>query len=457
VPDFNYEALSATGERSQGSLAANNEREALSMLDARGLYPIRIHAAQSKARFSFGKVSGRHMATFYSQLADLLHAGVPLLRSLDILERQGNNPLLQQAVREVRAEVAEGTGLAQAMAKHPRVFNELAVSMVRAGQEGGFLEDVLIRIADFTEHQEDLKSKVVGAMAYPVFLSFAGAGILTILMVFFVPKFEPIFKKLEDAGAMPTLTLLVMGLSHFTGRWVLWVVLAMVAMFGMMILDRLTSIGSGIKIMVRLFVLGGWIIAVLMKGMMGGHLVEALFLMALMGGMFAIRQWLSTEKGRLVADRLRLRVPGAGKIFLSLALSRFTRILGTLLLNGIPILRALQIAKDSTGNRVLSNAIAQSAENVTAGEKLATPLRACKYFPHDVVEMVAVAEESNTLETVLIKISDSLEKRTARQLELFVRLLEPLMLLVMAAIVGVVVAGLLLPIFKMGSLIHSGQ
>jgi general secretion pathway protein F len=457
VPDFTYEALSATGERSQGSLTANNEREALSMLDARGLFPVRIAAAQSKARFSFGKVGGRHMATFYSQLADLLHAGVPLLRSLDILEKQGNNPVLQQAVREVRAEVAEGTGLAQAMAKHPRVFNELAVSMVRAGQEGGFLEDVLIRIADFTEHQEDLKAKVVGAMAYPIFLSIAGAGILTLLMVFFVPKFEPIFKKLEDAGLMPTLTLIVIGISHFTGRWVLWVLLALFAMFGMMIFERAGSIGQGLKTTVRLLVYGGWILAVLMVGISNGYLVQAVFLILLLGGMFVLRSWLSTEKGRLVADRIRLRIPGAGKIFLSLALSRFTRILGTLLLNGIPILRALQIAKDSTGNRVLSNAIAQSAENITAGEKLATPLRACKYFPHDVVEMVAVAEESNTLETVLLKISDSLDKRTARQLELFVRLLEPLMLLVMASVVGTVVAGLLMPIFKMGSLIHQGQ
>ena len=454
MPDFTYEALSATGERSQGSLTANNEREALSMLDARGLFPIRIAAAQSKSRFSFGKVGGRHMATFYSQLADLLHAGVPLLRSLDILEKQGNNPVLQQAVREVRAEVAEGTGLAQAMAKHPRVFNELAVSMVRAGQEGGFLEDVLIRVADFTEHQEDLKAKVVGAMAYPAFLSVAGVGILTLLMVFFVPKFEPIFKKLEDAGLMPTLTLVVIGISHFMGRWVLWVVLAIVAMIGMMLFERAASVAQGMKTIVRVLVYGGWVLAVLMVGISNGYLMQAGLLVALIGGLFALRTWLGTEKGRLVADRLRLRVPGAGKIFLSLALSRFTRILGTLLLNGIPILRALQIAKDSTGNRVLTNAIAQSAENITAGEKLATPLRACKYFPHDVVEMVAVAEESNTLETVLIKISDSLDKRTSRQLELFVRLLEPLMLLVMASVVGTVVAGLLMPIFKMGSLIH---
>ena len=147
----------------------------------------------------------------------------------------------------------------------------------------------------------------------------------------------------------------------------------------------------------------------------------------------------------------RLRIPQAGTIYLNLALSRFTRILGTLLHNGIPILQALRIAKDSTGNRVLTQAIEKSAENITAGDKLATPLAHCKYFPRDVVEMIAVAEESNSLDTVLVEIANGLEKRTSRQLELFVRLLEPLMLMVMAGVTLVVVIGLLLPIFKMSS------
>jgi general secretion pathway protein F/type IV pilus assembly protein PilC len=166
---------------------------------------------------------------------------------------------------------------------------------------------------------------------------------------------------------------------------------------------------------------------------------------------WAVRRWMKTDAGRLATDRWRLRLPGAGSIFLQLAIARFARILGTMLHNGIPILQALRIAKDSTGNRVLSQAIEQSAENVTAGNSLAKPLSACQYFPRDVVEMVAVAEESNTLEKVLIGIADALEKRTSRQLELFVRLLEPVMLLVMAVITLVVVMGLLLPVFKMGA------
>jgi general secretion pathway protein F/type IV pilus assembly protein PilC len=338
------------------------------------------------------------LAGFYSQLSDLLRSGVPLLRSLDILERQSTQAALSEVLREVRAQVAQGTSLADAMAQHPRAFNELAVSMVRAGQEGGFLEDVLRRIADFTEHQEDLKAKVIGALAYPIFLAVTGFVILNILILFFVPRFEPIFKKLEEKGELPTLTTMLMGTSHFLMGW------------------------------------GG--VAVLAG--------SVLFFSAFWW-------WAGTPDGRLRVDGWRLRLPGAGNIYLSFALARFTRILGTLLHNGIPILQALKIAKDSTGNRVLTVAIEEAAENVTTGKSLAEPLAASKHFPRDIVEMVAVGEESNNLEKVLMDIATGLDKRTARRLELFVRLLEPVMLLVMAAVTLLVVAGLLLPVFKMSS------
>ena len=173
------------------------------MLDARGLFPIDIAQAKGTAAGRRGgrRVKSRVMATFYAQLADLLHSGVPLLRSLEILERQSSQPALSEVLRDVRAQVADGTSLAEAMAQYPNAFNELAVSMVRAGQEGGFLEDVLKRIADFTEHQEDLKAKVVGALAYPVFLAVIGFIVLNVLVLFFVPKFEPIFKKLRRERA----------------------------------------------------------------------------------------------------------------------------------------------------------------------------------------------------------------------------------------------------------------
>ncbi len=400
MPDFTYEALAKTGLKQTGTLTAGSEREAASVLDSRGLFPVKIVSAgdgSSGGGFSlFNGVSKREIATLFSQLADLLHSGVPLLRSLEILERQTTNKRMSSTMRDVRLKVADGQSLSQAMALYPKVFNELTVSMVRAGQEGGFLEDVLKRIASFTEHQEDLKAKVIGALAYPVFLAVAGFLVLNVLIIFFVPMFEPIFEKLKAQNQLPVLTTYLINFSHFQQSWA----------------GLLGAVGAivGIVLLVR---------------------------------------W-SRGSGRRTADAIRLKIPLFGKIFLALAISRFTRILGTMLHNGIPLLKSLTIAKDSTGNKVLSEVIEKSTESVMQGQKLADPLRRSPHFPIDVVEMIAVGEEANTLETVLVGVADSLEKRTARNLELMVKLLEPIMLLVMAAVVLVVVAGLLLPIFKMG-------
>ncbi|MGL6073658.1 MAG: type II secretion system F family protein [Fimbriiglobus sp.] len=404
MPDFTYTALGKSGDKVSGTITANTDREASSMLDAKGLFPISVKLAgeAGKSRFGSRGVGGRHLVTFYAQLADLLHAGVPLLRSLELLERQSPNVRLQGVLREVRAKVADGTGLSQAMAMHPTVFNDLSVSMVRAGQEGGFLEDVLKRIAIFVEREQDLKSKVVGAMAYPAFLAVAGFLIINILVIFFVPQFEAMFTKMRSGAGLPLLTEILLWFSHFLQSF---------------------------------------------KGIITVKIIIAAIVM--------FYRW-TRRGGRTWADGVKLRIPLFGKVFLSLALSRFTRILGTMLQNGIPILRALAIAKDSTGNRVLAAAIEKSAENITAGEKLAEPLRRSKYFPNDIVEMIAIAEESNNLEKVLIDVSDGLEKRTTRNLDLMVKLLEPLMLLVMALAVLFVVLALLLPIFNMGDVANQG-
>ncbi len=403
MPEFSYEAMASTGIRSNGTLVANSEREVMAMLDARGLFPVSISAKKAAVAGKVGGrgVSSRIVATFYSQLADLLHSGVALLRSLDILERQNTTSTLGEVIREVRAKVADGTSLAESMAQHPRVFDELAVSMIRAGQEGGFLEDVLRRIAMFTEHAEDLKAKVTGALAYPVFLAVVGVVVLNILVIFFVPQFKPIFEKLEAAGRLPWLTQAIILLSKFMTSYAIFMVAGLVAAWW-----------------------GFW-------------------------------SWVSTDSGRRIFDAMKLNIPGAGPIFLNLAISRFARILGTMLHNGIPILNALKIAKDSTGNKVLSEAIDKAAENVKGGDRLAEPLAACVYFPRDIIEIIAVGEESNNLEKVLIDIADGLEKRTSRQLELFVRLLEPVMLLVMAVFTLIIVAGLLLPVFDMSSAIEA--
>ena len=404
MPDFTYTALAATGSKSSGSISAGSEREAAAMLDAKGLFPISIALANTTGgSFSIGGgVSGRQLATVYGQLADLLSSGVPLLRALELLERQSTNKRLQAVVRDVRMNVAEGTGLAQAMAKHPKVFDELVVSMVRAGQEGGFLEDVLQRTAQFVEHQEEMKSKVIGALAYPAFLLMAGMGVLVILIVFFVPKFEPVFEGLRAKGQLPGLTIGLLAVSNFLINY--W-----------------------------------WAI-----------------LLGLAGTIIGYKSWSSSKSGRYIMDGVRLHIPLFGSVYKNFALARFTRILGTMLSNGIPILKALGIAKDSAGNKILIEAIEKSAENITAGQKLAEPLRRSKHFPTDVVEMIAIAEEANTLEKVLIKVADGLERRTTRNLDLMVKLLEPLMLLGMAVVVLLVIAGLLLPIFNMGKTVRTG-
>jgi general secretion pathway protein F/type IV pilus assembly protein PilC len=335
------------------------------------------------------------LATTYSQLSDLLRSGVPLLRAIDVLRRQTSHAGLQEVLGQVHRQVEEGATLAQAMNRHRRVFGEMAVSMVRAGGEGGFLEDALGHVASFTEAQADFKARTVGAITYPAVLASFGTLVVVVLLIVFVPMFDSLFDRLRERGELPLLTEWLLGVSRFMGDYFLWVLLAAAA-----------------------------------------------------GGAMAW-QWLTSDRGRMWRDLLKLRLPMAGKIFLNLAVARFCRVLGTLLNNGVPILRSLEISAEAASNRVLAEAIRGATENISAGESLAAPLGACGHFPPTIVEMISVAEESNTLESVLLDIANSLERRTWRQLELAVRLLEPLLLVMLASVVLVLVVALLLPMFKM--------
>ncbi len=346
------------------------------------------------------RISSQMLAISLSQLADLLSSGVPLLRSLEVLAQQSSQPAMAAVMDDVRMQVSEGSTLDSAFARHPQVFNELTVSMTRAGGEGGFLEDVLKRTADFIEQQEDIKGRVVGAATYPVILAVAGFSAVTVLIVFFVPKFAELFARLREMGELPFLTIALLWLSDTLRQW-------------------------------------GWLLVV-----------------AALAAAFWVSRQLKTVRGQTIADRLKLRVPVLGQVLLSLAVARFCRVLGTLLKNGVPILRALEISSGSTGNRVLAEAIRGAAENISSGESLAPPLAACGLFPISVVEMIRVAEESNNLENVLVQISDGIDRRTQRQIDLMVRLLEPMMLMVMASVILVVVVALLLPVFQMSAAIN---
>ncbi|MCC6494605.1 MAG: type II secretion system F family protein [Pirellulales bacterium] len=395
MPDFAYVARTSAGERVEGVLSAGTQREALAALSTKELFPLQVKALGGVVRQAGAlKVRPQAMSQFYIQLAALLRSGVPLLRSLEVIERQSTNPSLKKIVDDLRGRVTEGDSLADAMARHPRAFTELSRSIVRAGGEGGFLEEALERVAKFTDQQAELKSRVLGALAYPIFLAVFGVTIVTVLIIFFVPKFEDLFARLRARGELPVVT-----------DWLLWVS------------DSIHSYGL---------------------------LIAA----AIAGIVLLARQKLQTEEGRWWLDRWRLKLPQAGLIYRNLAVSRFCRVLGTLLAGGVPIVRSLKISSDSTGNRVLSAAVNEAAENITAGQSLAGPLAASGHFPPNVVEMVAVAEQSNTLETVLTNIADALEKETWRRLDLFVRLLEPVMLLLLASAVLVIVVALMLPMLK---------
>lgn len=402
MPEFQYIAKGLSGQEVSGLLTAATENDVVSTLSTRDLFPLRIELADSakaQQQYRGRRVKSRDLAVFYAQLSDLLRSGVPLLRSLELLERQSRNQALKVVLQEIHDDVAQGTRLAEAMRQHSNVFNDLAVSMIRAGEEGSFLEDVLRRVADFTDHQEDMKGRVIGATAYPAFLVVIGGIVLTGMMIFFVPKFQPVFQRMEARGDLPWITTAVIGTSDLLGQNWLWI-------------------------------LAGLVFGVLFLGQYG-----------------------RTEEGRLLFDRIRLKIPGAGSIYRSLAIARFCRILGTLLHNGVPILNSLRIAKDATGNRVLGDAIASAGDNISAGKSLSEPLRSSQQFPEETVEMIAVAEEANNLEEVLVNIADSMERRTYRYLELFVRLLEPAMLLVMAILILFVMLGLLLPVLQSSSVI----
>ncbi len=395
MPDFAYIARNAGGTVEEGVLSAGSEREAIASLATRQLFPTEVKPATGAVQNSAGKrVRPQAMAQFYLQLAALLRSGVPLLRSLEVIGDQSTNPALKHAVNDLYSRVTDGQSLSEAMQRHPKAFSELATSIVRAGSEGGFLEEALERVAKFTDQQAELKSRVMGALAYPIFLAVFSVGIVCVLVIFFVPKFEALFGRLRARGELPFLT-----------DWLLWVS-DTVANYGLLIFLALAAV------------------------------------------VMIARAKLATESGRWLLDRWRLRAPQAGQIYRNLAVSRFCRVLGTLLSGGVPIVRALKISSDSTGNRVLAEAVNKAADNITAGESLATPLKASGHFPPDVVEMVGVAEQSNTLETVLTNIAETLERQTWRRLDLLVRLVEPVMLLVMASAVLVIVVALLLPMLK---------
>jgi len=396
MPEYRYIVRNQQGAKIEGQTDAATEAEAAAALTAAGLFPLEIKSVLRQATTGkVRRVGGQLLAGFYSQLADLLKSGVPLLRSLKILHNQTSNNNLKFVLDNVYRRVEAGETLSEAMARYQVVFGDMGVQMIKAGGEGGFLEESLNHIADYTEMQDDLKGRIVGALAYPIILLIFLIVVVTVIMLFVVPNFASLFEGMRKQGTLPAATVVLLRISA----------------------DMKYILAVGIPIAVAGFI---W-----------------------------FRIWSSTEKGGKIVDRFKLRVPVAGKVYEGFAVARLCRVLGTLLRNGVPIVKSLEIAAGAAGNKILSEAIHHASENISGGSRLAGPLARSGCFPQVVVEMISVAEESNTLDTVLVEISDSLERRNWRTLDLAVRFIEPLMLILLGSVILFIVLALLLPIFQM--------
>jgi general secretion pathway protein F/type IV pilus assembly protein PilC len=402
MAEFAYTAKSSTGEKLSGMIAAASRAEAMQKLRAQSIYPMSVKdAAPATASLSIKlpvRVKKDQVADFCSQLADLLSNGVPMLESLKILGEATENPKLQETCMAIHDAVSQGDTLDVAMGKYPAIFSELTLSMIRAGQEGAFLEESLQRTSHFLRKQDEMRSKIIGALTYPIILGVVGSIIVAAMVVFLVPKFQPFFDRLEQNGTgLPLITIVLLGASKLLMNYGLLVILAVA------------------------------------------------------GIVFGIMRWIKTESGRRLVDKIKLKTPIVGDIFHDAAVSRACRVLGTMLKNGVPLLRSLRISSESTGNVLLAEAMLKSADNVTAGDTLSKPLAASGLIPPQVMAMIRIAEESNTLDEVLVKISDRIDGRIERKLEVMVRMIEPMMLIFIGGMVMFVIVGVLLPVFDLNS------
>jgi type IV pilus assembly protein PilC len=408
-----YEAVDSGGLKMHGTLEVMDQNEALRRIKEMGLFPTRIDKAirrrrpgkqlgtgalaiQERSRrvvpvFS-GRVRPRALAVFTRQLATLVEAGMPVLRGLRILQEQESNPLLKRAIGEVARSIEAGSSLSEALAAFPKVFNPLYLNMVKAGELGGALELTMRRLAEFMEKAQRIRGKVKAALAYPAAVLVVAACILGILMVYVIPRFQHVFEGLLAGAAMPRFTLLIMNVSqvfkeHFLG--------AVVAMF----------------------------------------LSVSAFLLIL-----------HTRPGRWWFDRFRLSVPLLGPVFRKTAVSRFARTLGTLLNSGVPILQSLTIVKETTGNVVVRDVVSAIHDSVKEGETIAAPLKASGIFPALVAGMVDVGEQTGALPDMLMKVADTYDEEVDNAVGAMTSLLEPILILFLAVIVGSIVFAMFLPL-----------
>ncbi len=404
MPVFEYEALNGSGKAVRGIIDAESARTARTKLKSQGVYPTEIREESAAlgqwgpALRLFSRVRAKDLAQLFRQMATLLEAGIPLVSSLSALIDQSGHPHLRTTLTQIRERVREGSSLADALTAHPRIFSGLFIGLVRAGEVSGTLALTLGRWADFSEHQVALRQRIRAALTYPAFMFVIGLGVLFFLMTFVVPTVTKIFSDLGQSLPWPTLILITV--SDFLNRfW--W---AVMAVFILLVL---------------------W-----------------------------LRKYLRSESGRLLWDRLKLKLPLVRDLHRRLAVSRWARTLATLLGGGLPLLQALEFSRDVAGNRLLSRALGEAQERIREGEEMAPSLKASGLFPSVVLEMVAVGEKSGVLGQMLEKVASSLENEAEGDLRSLVALVEPLMILVMGLGVGFVALAVLLPILEMSQMIR---
>jgi type IV pilus assembly protein PilC len=422
---FKYVAVDGKGKEVQGEIEGDSQSIAIAKIREQQLYPTKLiplgdkkpekkgdkpqrlvpgaaRTGKAKSKMNMeiklpaflSKVKSKQLMTFTRQLATLIDAGLPLLRGLQIIVRQEKNPLLKKTTQALAESIESGSTFAEALASHPKIFNKLYVNMVRAGEIGGVLDTVLMRLAEFMEKAQKIKSKVTGAMVYPVVVLIMAVGILLFLMTFIVPRFAEIFKDLLEGASLPTLTMIVMQVSDALTKQLPYVVIGIVALI----------------VMIRIVA--------------------------------------KTKLGRFALDKFKLSMPIFGVLVQKTAISRFARTLGTLMSSGVPVLQALSIVKETSGNEAIGRAIQVVHDSVKEGENMAPPIDACKIFPPMVVGMVEVGEETGKLPEMLMKVADSYDDDVDATVQGLTSIIEPLLIIFLALVVGTIVIALFLPLIS---------
>jgi len=417
---FNYVALDARGQEASGLLEATSSNAAISQLRQAGYFPTSVieeaiispdgkearrrtptaarmtkpRAKKSIVLFQRRKVKSKILMIFTRQLATLIDSGLPLLRSLNVLAKQERDKVLKNTIDKLADSVQSGSTFSDALALHPKIFNNLYVNMIKAGEVGGVLELVLTRLSEFQEKASKIKNKVISAMVYPLIVMTMAVGIMCFLLVFIVPRFEAIFHDLLGDKPLPPVTRFVLGISGFMQH------------HGLVLLAAIVAI-------------------VVIYNFIG-----------------------RTRKGRLVIDIFKLRMPLFGNLNRKTAISRFARTLGTLVTSGVPILQALNITRETAGNAAIARAIARVHDSVKEGESIVQPLEASKAFPAMVVSMIDVGEETGKLPEMLLKIADVYDDEVDNAVAALTSMLEPIMIVFLAVIVGTIVLALFTPLIS---------